>query len=99
MKTEPDKSPLHDEPIRELGIYPPLVEVFLRLGGRCSVGQALSRLVNKDTLLRIGCYCHVAPVTKTTRLPTRWQRLCSVSLDNFSCYQLFVRTAQHSAVT
>lgn len=99
MKTEPDKSPLYDESIQELGFFTPRAEVSPRLGSRYSVGQALSLLVNRGTILGVGRGFYGAPVARKTRQPKCWKRLCSVSLDNFSCYQLFVRTAQHSAVT
>ena len=99
MKTEPDKSPLYDESIQELGFFTPRAEVSPCLGSRYSVGQALSLLVNRGTILGVGRDFYGAPVARKTRQPKCWKRFCSVSLDNFSCYQLFVRTAQHSAVT
>lgn len=99
MKTAPDKSPLYDETIQELGFFTSRTEVSLRLGGRYFVGQALPLLANRGAILGVGRDCYGASVTRKSRQPKCWKQLCSASLDNFSCYQLFVCTAQHIAVT
>lgn len=61
MKTLPEEILLHARSLPEGGIVSP--KVFLHLGSRSAIDQALSRLAREGKLLRIGRGSYVAPVT------------------------------------
>lgn len=69
MTTLPESILLHAQSLSEGGVLSP--KVFLHLGGRAAVDQALSRLTKEGKLLRVSRGTYVAPVSSRfgTRAP------------------------------